>query len=233
MAGSTGPHPSDASDLGTAAHPALQEGARHLTWLLTRGYSERAATALVGDRFQLSKRQRTALQRSTCTDAERLDRTSRRITSLDGETVHIDGFNVLIPVERALRGAPLLRGGEGALRDLGGIHGRWRADAMTPVALTLLAEQLGSAAEVVWWLDRPVSNSGTLAGQIRDSAAADGNWEVRLVDSVDPVIVAQQGVVASSDAWILTQPNVRWVDLIGPTVAAHVDTPWIVELGFL
>ena len=38
------------------------------SWLLTRGYAEKGALKLVGDRFSLTERQRLAVMRSACSD---------------------------------------------------------------------------------------------------------------------------------------------------------------------
>ena len=60
-----GPHPRDERDLGQAAVPALREAVADLGWLLGRGYAAVAALKLVGDRLQLSRRQRQAVLRSS------------------------------------------------------------------------------------------------------------------------------------------------------------------------
>ena len=224
-----GPHHEDATDLGPEAWPALRAASSDLAWLLGRGYAEKAAIALVGDRFQLTRRQRDAVIRSTCTDEERAGRVERRVEDFAGEHVQIDGFNVLIPVERALGGGPLLRGREGAFRDLGGIHGTWRSVVHTRGALERVGRGLEGAAQVTWWLDRPVSNSGRLAAMVREVSDLHGwGWAVRLEDRVDPGLAVAEGVIATSDAWILEQ-GVRWVDLIGPVVERDVERPWVVD----
>lgn len=225
-----GPHRDDARDLGPDAWPVLREAAGDITWLLDRGYAESAIAKLVGDRFQLTKRQRDALTRSTCTHASRQSRLARRVEDLTAREVHVDGFNVILPIERALGGGPLLRGAEGAWRDLGGVHGTWRSVAQTPEAVGALGPVLAGAASVTWWLDRPVSNSGRLAALIRDTAAEAGwSWDVRLEDRVDSTIARQDGVIGTSDGWILDQ-GIAWTDLIGPVVTA-LPGAWLVDLG--
>ena len=61
-----GPHPRDAELFAEAALPRLREAVAHYSWLLGRGYAEVAALALVGDHFQLTVRQRQAVQRASC-----------------------------------------------------------------------------------------------------------------------------------------------------------------------
>ncbi len=222
-----GPHPRDAQDLGPKTWPTLQQAAIDLGWLLGRGYRESSALRVVGDKFQLSKRQRDALVRSACSPDQRQRRGQKQQQDLQGAAVHVDTFNVLICVERALGGGPLLRGVDGAYRDLGGVHGSWRSVAHTRQAIQAIGAVLAPAAAVHWWIDRPVSNSGKLAGLIREVAdAEDWAWDVSLEDQVDPALIAQGGVSATSDSWILDACQ-RWTDVVGP-VLAELETPWVV-----
>jgi len=49
-----------------------------------------------------------------------------------------------------------------------------------------------------WYLDRPVSNSGRLAGRIREMAAEHHwAWEVELVNDPDAVLSASSEIVAT------------------------------------
>ena len=65
-----GPHAEDAKDFAPDAIPILRDAVDDLSWLLGRGYAEVAALKIVGDKMQLSKRQRAAVQRSACTDEQ-------------------------------------------------------------------------------------------------------------------------------------------------------------------
>lgn len=215
-----GVHPDDPKDFASAMAPVLREAAAHLRWLADHGYADGAANTLVGDRFQLSKRQRQVLARSTCSSTSAAHRIARRRATLD-RPVHLDGFNVLLPVQRALTGGPVFRGQDGAYRDLGGLNGSWRQTADTERAIDAVAAVLAGHQQVTWWLDSPVSNSGRLAGMLRDRG-----FEVRMERSVDPVIVHAEGLIATSDAWIL-EHDLLWIDLIGPAIERAVESPWI------
>jgi hypothetical protein len=229
--GERGAHPRDERELGPAAVPVLREATADLSWLLGRGYSEGAAARLVGDRFQLTARQRHAVARCACSEATARDRSARRVERVDGATVHVDGFNVLITVERALSGGPVLRGRDGAVRDLAGVHGSWRARAPTAEAIALLGRHLRAAAAVAWWLDRPVSNSGRLAAMLREAADEAGwPWSVEVVAAPDPALAVAEGIVATSDGWILDR-CAAWYSLDGAVLAEAVPGAWVVDLG--
>jgi hypothetical protein len=200
-----------------------------LSWLRGRGYAEVAANTLVGDRFQLTKRQRAAVVRSAATDDQVSTRRARRRESAAGCDVVIDGFNVLITVERGLAGGAVLKGRDTAMRDLASVHGTYRTVAETQAALAAITTALAGTTEAHWLLDAPVSNSGRLATALRAHASAEGlPWRVDVVPSPDQVLAADDRMVATSDAWILDQCG-SWLPLAELALAAH--DPWIVDLS--
>ena len=59
--------------------PALRQAVADLSWLLERGYAEKSSLKLVGDRYDLLARQRTAVGRCACSDADVARRSGRRV----------------------------------------------------------------------------------------------------------------------------------------------------------
>lgn len=213
----------DQERFGPAALPALRAAAADLGWLLERGYSPNAALKLVGDRHGLARRQRKALMRGVCAPSVARARMDAR-HPLTGATVAVDGFNVLVTLETALRGELLVRGVDGLLRDLAGMHGRYRQAEHTERALELLTEALRATASARWVLDRPVSNSGRLAARLR----AMGFEEVLLTDYADRELAQSGAAIATADGPLLDRAG-QGVDLIGPIVASLPES-WIVSL---
>ncbi|MEM9702215.1 MAG: DUF434 domain-containing protein, partial [Planctomycetota bacterium] len=195
-----GPHPRDAEHFAEERRADLREAVAHLSWLLSRGYVNPSALKLVGDRFDLTDRQRTAVQRSACADEALKTRTARRLPrdALAGKTLRIDGFNLVTTVEAALGGGVLLRGRDGAIRDMASMHGNYRRVAETLPALHLLRDLLDDAdpAAVHWLLDRPVSNSGRLASWIRESGEK-RRWTAACVP--DPDVLLRPGAQLADD----------------------------------
>lgn len=223
-----GPDPQDAATFAADALPALRTAVDHLSWLLGHGYSETAALDLVGDHLQLTRRQRQAVRRCTCTPAQQERRRARRVQVPDGP-VAIDGFNVLITLEKALGGGPVLIGRDGAWRDLAGVHGTWRSVEGTTPALEALGRVLADTP-TTWVLDRPVSNAGRLATSIRILAAARAwPWTVRVEDHADAVLAAHDGILASSDGGLLDRCE-AWTTLEPLALAAIDATAWTVTL---
>lgn len=228
-----GPAPEDAKSFAEARVPSLRVAVAELSWLLGRGYAERSALALVGNRHGLTARQRKAVSRCAASDDAVLERRRRRVepAALAGEVVHVDGFNAIITGETVLGGGVVLVGRDGACRDLASVHGTYARVSKTDAVLDALTELLAPAREVVWYLDRPVSNSGRLAGMLRERAeAAALPWQVELPWDPDRVLVRSEAIVATADARILDAP-VRWVDLGRALAARAGDAAWVVDLG--
>jgi len=229
-----GPAPKDRALFDDATLPSLRAAVQELSWLLDRGYPEPSALKLVGDHHQLTSRQRTAVRRAACTDAQRHHRHEAvlGVDQLVGRPLAIDGFNALILCETLFSQGLVVVGRDGALRDLASVHGTWKRVSETREALGALADvvvHLG-ARPVVWYLDRPVSNSGRLRAMIEEEAAwHHTEWEVRLVDDADRQLASFDGVVATGDAWILDRAD-AWVDLPA-AVWTRRGGGWVVPLA--
>jgi hypothetical protein len=229
-----GPHPDDHRRFGPEALPRLRTAVDELAWMLGRGYAEPSALKLVGDRHGLDARQRLAVMRATCTDAARASRAARRASpeAIRNATLRIDGFNAITTLEAALGGGVVLSCRDGAFRDLAGVHGTYRRVEETRPALALLGEAIAALdpAAVVWHLDRPVSNSGRLAGMLRESAKAHGwPWSVELEFNPDATLAASSDVVATSDAAILDRAA-HWLGLARLVVESLVPMAWVVRI---
>ena len=230
-----GPDSRDARLFAPAAVPALRTATAELSWLLTRGYVNPSALELVGDRHALRDRPRVAVRRAACGDDALSGRTARRtdLHNLSGRPVWVDGFNVVTTAEAALGGGVLLKCRDGCVRDMASMHGNYRRVAETGPALELLRGVLDAAGAgpVRWLLDRPVSNSGRLAGLIRD-AAGPRDWTADCVADPDPLLYQTDGadfVAATADAGILDRCG-PWCDLAG-AAAGRVPGAWVVDLS--
>lgn len=231
---SRGPHPDDRRLFDGARLPALRRAVAEVSWLLGRGYSITTAVAAAGNHHQLEQRQRVALARAAASDVDRDRRLARLrpVAAAAGHALSIDGFNLLIALEVALGGGPLVRGREGALRDLAGLRGTYHIVDETPRAIDLVLAALAAAppARVELLLDRAVSNSGRLKQLIIErAAAASFPCAVELVPDPDPILAGRDWVV-SGDAVILDRSG-PWVNLASEIVAARVPGAWIVDLA--
>jgi hypothetical protein len=215
--------------------PRLQEATNDLCWLLNRGYASTSALKLVGDRYDLEQRQRTAVSRCACSDAARARRQERQI-SLGGirdQTLLIDGYNLLTTIEAALAGGFILAARDGAYRDMASMHGTWRRVVETVPAVELMGRYLAEKGVVSchWYLDRPVSNSGRLKRILQDlSASNEWPWEVELVDDPDRILETATQPVASADSAILDRCSV-WVNLAAEAIRDRIPQARVIDLG--
>jgi len=201
------------------AQVALSTALEDMYYLLTRNYPVKASLALVGNRYNLVKRQQQALLGMGCSREQLSVRNNKVVspTALKGQTIYIDGFNVLILLETLLSGGFVFKGLDGCYRDVSSVHGTYKTVEQTERALVLVGgtlHQLG-VKTVVWVLDAPISNSGKLKTFCYEIAERYGfSWEVLLEHSPDKFLIVDGRLVCSSDAWVLDECT-SWFNLAG------------------
>jgi hypothetical protein len=232
-----GAHPEDAQFFAPDRHAALRQAVADLSWLLSRGYADPSAQKVVGDRYNLTARQRTAVMRCACTDAALATRRAQvsAADAVSGQTLLLDGYNVLTTVEAALAGGVILAARDGCYRDVASVHGTYRKVEETVPALNLTGDVLSAfgAARAVWYLDSPVSNSGRLKAVIEETATSRGwAWEVRVVHNPDRDLSRPDagGVVSTADSVVL-DACAAWLNLARLVVTERVPRAWVVDLS--
>ncbi|HEX8847123.1 MAG TPA: DUF434 domain-containing protein [Pyrinomonadaceae bacterium] len=229
-----GAHPADERLFASDRLPELRTATAELSWLLSRGYAMKSALKLVGDRYDLKERQRTAVSRAACTDDQLARRAKRRlpVEGIAGQRLLIDGFNLIITTEAALGGGPLLLCRDSCIRDLSSVHGSYRSVQETEKAIHLIGETLATLlpASVEWFLDRPVSNSGRLAERIRDYARVRGYiWSVEVIFNPDQTISCGDGITVTSDSLILDEAA-RSINFNDYLIRRHLQQAWLIDL---
>ncbi len=230
-----GKHPEDNKLFANEYVPVLCNAVADLSFLLGKGYAPDPALTFVGDHYQLDLRQRRAIARAACSDAaiERRKKHRAAIEDLQGANVVIDGYNFLITIESLLGGGILIRGRDGCIRDLAGIHGTYRYVEETLPAIDLaggVLRMLG-VAHAEWLLDAPVSNSGRLKALLADQAVEhEWDWDVRLSKNVDTVLAQSKEIVVTADSWILDRAE-RWVSLADHLIEKLKQPVRIIDLA--
>jgi hypothetical protein len=230
-----GAHPQDRLLFAESNLATLRLAVHDLSWLLSRGYPPDASLKLVGDRYLLKSRQRDAVRQSACSD-QALEARCAALhppEAARGRVLAIDGFNLLILLEAAMGGGVVFRGRDGCLRDLSSVHGTYRQVEETRQAALLVGQCLARVGveEVLWLLDRPVSNSGRLAVLLRELAREHGwPWSVELEFNPDRRLATSQALVVSGDAAVL-DAGVAWVNLGAQVVQTQIPHAWLVDLA--
>ena len=230
-----GAHPDDARLFASANIARLREAVQDFSLLLTKGYAEKSTLKLVGDKFELTQRQRSAVQRAACSDQQLACRINRRldISAIDGRDLAIDGYNVLITVEAAISSGVIFIGRDGTYRDLASIHGTYRKVTETIPAIELIGKFLKQTRikQAELFLDSPVSNSGRLKTLIGEIAGKNNwPWQVKLSFSPDAELIRTDSIVVSSDSVVLDGCR-RWVNLAAEIIKQKIPSANIIDLS--
>jgi len=226
--------PDDSRWFSPEALHLLAKAQDEVQWLLDRGYKPGPVIEFIGSHYQLSSRQRSALQRSSCTMVQ-YDRRKASLLPLEAAKdgcIFIDGFNLIILLETALSGSPVILGHDGVYRDLAGVRGSYGLIGETDTALELLGLCLTElmVPEAVFYLDRPVSNSGRLRNRILEYAQ---KWNipvcVDLVPNADAILTGI-GRIVTGDSIILDQCT-GWFNLSKKIMDDYIKEAWIVGLN--
>lgn len=194
----------------------LRTAQKEIVWLLDRGYKISSIIELVGGHYQLSARQRMALQRASCTSKQKENRQQKlkSYQAVEKGCVYVDGFNLIITLEVALSGSVLIMGSDGCIRDMAGLRGTYKLIDKTETALQLIGKTF-SELEIYnakFYLDSPVSNSGRLKSKILEYAATWGiPVDVELISNPDSILSGLDNVI-TSDSVILDNCK-SWINL--------------------
>lgn len=205
----------------------LNEATLHLAavdflYLLDRAYPRSASLQLVGNRYNLDALHRHLLHRGVFAREESKKRRSRVLSPerLVGTRLLVDGHNVLITVESALAGRPLVAATDGLIRDVAGISHRYHITSLTHEAInsTLLLLKAYPPRETLFLLDAPIRQSGELAALLRSAFQLLGLLgDAQTVKVPETDLHDRHVLVASSDSAVLERTE-QAVDLAGAVI---------------
>ncbi len=218
----------------TESWPHLQDSANDFRYLLARGYPRQAALGLVGNRYGLDETARRLLHRGVFAPEVAAARRAklRRLSDLPGHPLGLDGHNVLITLECALRNLPLVAADDGWVRDVGEVSRAFRPSPATDRVLALLAGYLADQAPgpVEVFYDAPLSRSGELAQRTREIFASRGlDVQAAAVPVPERQLAAFPGAIATSDT-ALIDARETLVDLAGEIIRQQQEWP-LIDLG--
>ncbi len=225
--------PDDVKIFSKESIAELKIAQEEIQWLLDRGYKLKQIIEFTGNHYLLSSRARTALQRTTSSTAEYEKRRSTMLPfecAKDG-CLNIDGFNLIITLEVAMSGSPILLGKDGVYRDLAGLRGTYRIIDKTDTAISLIGKTLQelSVPMVKFYLDSLVSNSGRLKSKILECSEQWGMpVDVDLIPNVDAVLAGKERIV-TGDSIILDECK-SWFNLSRKIIEDHIQDAWVIDL---
>lgn len=207
---------SDEKEFNEQAMKKLKEAQKDIFMLINRAYPIKNAATFVGNHYLLSERQRIALVRATSSSNSLKIRKNKEVEKMpENQIVYIDGFNIIITLEVALSNSTLMECMDGTIRDLAGLRGTYRLIDKTDIAINLIGKKLEQLkiSKAVFYLDRPVSNSGNLKIRILELLNK-YNFEVdvEIVDNADKSLENLENVI-SSDA-VVIEKSASWFNLV-------------------
>jgi hypothetical protein len=212
----------------------LQYAAEDFRYLLNRGYPRKATLELVGNRYGLTFDERHLLHRGVFSDIDSKSR-RRKIISLKAirnKNLAIDGHNVLITVEAALSGRPLILADDGFVRDISGLSGRFKKTEMTDQAIRRIVTSLKKwrPRHALFLFDAPISKSGVLAQELGALLKKEGLPGDALAMKVpEKTLIGFQGVIATSDTAVIDRSE-KVIDLAGDIIRAQMGSMCLLKL---
>jgi len=196
---------------------SLQNAAEDFRYLLNRTYSRKAALELVGNRYQLTADERHLLHRGVFSDEDSGWRGAKKVPFIQirNRDLAIDGYNVIITIESALSGRPIVLGDDGFIRDISGLSGDFKKSKTTDEALQLIFNGLRKTTphHTLFLFDAPISKSGALAQEVRDQMKREGlPGDAQAIKVPEKILIGFPGVVATSDTAIIDRSE-KAVDL--------------------
>jgi hypothetical protein len=186
-------------------------------YLLSHEYPERGSLKMTGDRFRLSRDQRSVLYRGISSAPVSAARQARLVIPSPQMRLIVDGYNVLFTILNYRLGRLVFISTDGILRDAGSLHGKLRDDELFEECIGDLFQTIVPMvpASVEIFLDSPVTSSRRhhqLIGQKLVDLGLPGSCT--LVHSADLEIRSlNTGVLASSDTVLIGKTTIPVIDL--------------------
>ena len=209
----------------------VKKAGNDVKYLLNAGYKVKQATMFVANHYALTERERLVLARGIAADKDILARKAKFSDLNNLDTVYIDGFNAIIPMESLLSGSVLFKCQDDAVRDLANLRGSYKVIDKTEGAISLILSKLDDlkVKKAIINLDKPISNSGRLKTMILNiSNDFNVEVEVNLLDAVDKSLYGKENVV-SGDC-IVMDNALSIVPLYSLIVDNYKDEKWVIEL---
>ena len=190
---------------------------RDYFYLLTQGYPERGSLKMAGDRYRLSRDQRSVLYRGISSEKKSRIRNARLVPNSNNMHLTIDGYNVLFTILNYRLGRAVFISTDGIVRDAGSLHGKLRDEDIFNECIddlfTTIVPMNPSRVDI--FLDSPVSASQR-HHQIISQKLNDFNLTgaCSLVHSADQEIRAcNTGVLVSSDTVLIEKTTIPVTDM--------------------
>ena len=190
--------------------PEPEKAVTDIRYLLDRGYPGTGAITFVCNHYQLDIKWRYVFTRVVFdrdTIKSRMEKTVK-CEDLEGKVVLVDGYNVLIGVESALKGEPVYLCDDGFLRDTRGVFRNFRCSGLTERAMDEILRVFSgfTPLRLEFLFDSQISKSGEMARwvgmKLKDVGLEGG---ARTSRHVDYDLKQSNGIIATADGSIIDE----------------------------
>ncbi len=183
--------------------------ASDIRFLLDRGYPKKSAVGFVCAHYRLDVKARYLLSRTVLARevAERRRAKFLPCEKIEGSSIVIDGYNIIIGMESILEKKAYLCD-DGVIRDVKGAFRNFKVSSNTEEAVRHILEFLKEMKpeNVIFLLDAQISKSGMLAQRLREKIGEVGlKGDARTSKHVDYDLKRGGEIVASSDGVIIDE----------------------------
>ncbi len=205
----------------------LVEAATDLRYLLNRGYNRKSAIELVGNRWNLNRKERHILYRACFSTEEIKARkwNEIEIEEVTDKIIAIDTYNILITIESMLKNLIVIKADDEYIRDISKVFNKYKQTSATERVIDLILSTLKPyhPKTIQFYLDKAISKSGELAALINSRLSFyQLNGTAETVPSSDREVI-MQGEVAISNDRIVLENCIAHVNLI----------PVLIKKGYL
>lgn len=204
--------------------------------LLNKKYPQKTILELVGNRYKLSRTERSMLYRGVASESENKLRAEKLIDErlTKNKVLSIDGFNQLLTIASYLNGDKVFISTDGFMRDASEIHGKVFRSELLERSIDLIKVFLISMNLecTVIYIDKQLNDHDTIKDYILNASNSTKN-DVVLSEQVDKELKSlSSGIIATSDSQIIEESKVKIFDLARYTLKFHFN-PKITNLKTL
>lgn len=206
--------------------------AEDFKYLLNRNYPRKASLSLVGDRYNLNSKHRQLLHRAVYSTKVSDKRINKLISvkKLNDKIIGIDGHNVLITIESALKNIPLISTSDGVVRDIAGVSNKYKISDYTHQTINLLIKFFKdkNIKNIDFYFDSPISHSKKLS-KIIEQIFSQSNIPCKsFVINAPGKKLINYNIIATSNS-VLIDKGKKIIDIAGLIIKEN--NLHIIELG--
>ena len=205
---------------------------------LQKAYPQKAILKLVGDRYKLSRIERSMLYRGIAVEREIISRRSKLVKELSaGSNLAVDGFNQILTIASYLNGNVVFISSDGFLRDASEIHGKAFRSELLSRSIELILRYCDSLNlnQLVFYIDQQVNNFEKVKTILSNRICnTNTNLEIIISDKVDNELKnLSTGVIATSDSQVIDLSSMPTFDLSYHVIKFHFNPKFISMNSFL